>query len=216
MASLYQNTTSSCATMTRSGPSFDFFLPFATGSGTFQPTIVSGKLKRSQKFIHAEMTTLPRFDIVAAVPTLYIAPSWRMKCQKPDGQADMPLPEDLDGNPRHPAPWPVYSPGSATARNPGGIKPFQMSPSTEVGGQLVPEAAPTRVGKREGGRFRRIHAIGVWLCSYASSCWKGVLHAVNVVWGTVLAIDLMIRVTRSINRLCKVDDDGRPPDAKAT
>lgn len=30
----------------------------------------------------------------------------------------------------------------------------------------------------------------------------------DVVWGTVLAIELMIKVTRSINRLCKVDDDG--------
>ena len=150
------------------------------------------------------MTTLSRFDIIAAVPTLYIAPSWGIKCQKPDGQADMPWPEDLDEIPRQPAPWPVYSPGSAPARNSGTIKQFELFPSMEGGRQQVPQVAPRRAGKRRG-LFRRV---GGWLSSGVCSCWNGVLRAVDVVWGTVLAIELMIKVTRSINRLCKVDNDG--------
>lgn len=154
---------------------------------------------RRQKFIQIRtMSALSRFDIVAAVPTLYIAPSWRIKCQKPDGQADMP--EDLDRNARRPAPWPVYSPGSTTSSTPNGTKPFHLFPSTEAAWQPVPEPAPTGAAKK--GWFGRI---GRWLRSAVSSCWNGVLHAMDVLWGTFLAIDLTIKVTRSINRLCEED-----------
>ena len=82
------------------------------------------------------------------------------------------------------------------------MKPFELFPSEEMS-TVDLEAGPSDpapVPRRQGVFARLGRAI--------RSVWKGIVRGAEAVWGTLIAIDLIIKVTRSLNRLCK---DGTVP-----